>query len=83
MEAALQLLLMAEQLTVGKLGFRMYLTDWSLYNVAVDAEERLKIVDGENIIVVDLKKIEKGDVLSIQYPRKVHEKIFYFLLKWC
>ena len=62
-DAALQLLLMAELLTVGKSEFAMYWTDWSLFNIAVDQQHRLKIVDTENIIVVDLQKILKGTIL--------------------
>jgi len=57
LDAALQLLLMAEQLSIGKAGFTMYWTDWSLFNIAVDKKRRLRIVDAENIIVVDSQKI--------------------------
>lgn len=74
MNAALLLLLMAEQLTVGKSGFAMYWTDWSLFNIAVDQQHRLKIVDAENIILVDLQKILRG----IIFQRAYHE--FYFIV---
>jgi len=67
-DAALQLLLMAELLTVGKSEFAMYWTDWSLFNIAVDQQHRLKIVDTENIIVVDLQKILKDRPEDFDVP---------------
>lgn len=74
MNAALLLLLMAEQLTVGKSGFAMYWTDWSLFNIAVDQQHRLKIVDAENIILVDLQKILRGIIFQRAYRE------FYFIV---
>lgn len=60
MNAALQLLRIADQLTRGIDDFRLYVTDVSLYNVAVDPTSTLKLIDGENIVVVDLEKIRQG-----------------------
>lgn len=54
----------ADQFTKGTDGFRLYVTDFSLYNIAVGFDGVLKIVDGENIIIVDLEKIQKGSVLA-------------------
>ena len=58
--SALQLLSIAKQFTLGVSGLRLYLTDLSLYNVAVDPQKSLRIIDGGNIVIVDLKQIEKG-----------------------
>ena len=58
--AALQLLLIAQQFDRGQSGFRLYLTDTSLYNIAVTPDNQLKIIDGENIILVDLDQIKLG-----------------------
>ena len=60
LDAALQLLRIATQLTDGVDGMRLYLTDVSLHNVAVSAKNgRLKIVDGEHIVVVDLDHVRR------------------------
>ncbi len=61
LDAALQLLRIATQLTDGVDGMRLYLTDVSLHNVAVSAKNgRLKIVDGEHIVVVDLDHVRQS-----------------------
>lgn len=60
MSAALQMLQMAKKFTEGVDGFRLYLTDVSLYNIAVNSNGSLRIVDAENIVVVDLDQIKKG-----------------------
>lgn len=54
------MLKIAEQFNNGTAGFRLYATDISLYNIAVSSDGSLKIVDGENIVVVDIDKIQKG-----------------------
>ena len=59
--AALQLLKIAEKLNQGVSGFRLYLTDVSLQNVAINVStSNLKVIDGENIVVVDLEKMKQG-----------------------
>lgn len=60
------MLKIAVQFTKGSSGFRLYATDLSLYNIAVDTNDSLKIIDGENIIVVDLQKILKGRKIIFQ-----------------
>lgn len=57
---ALSMLKIAIQFTEGVNGFRLYATDLSLFNVAVGVNGSLKIIDGENIVVVDLEKIREG-----------------------
>ena len=59
--AALQLLKIAEKLNQGVSGFRLYLTDVSLQKVAINVStSNLKVIDGENIVVVDLEKMKQG-----------------------
>lgn len=48
---ARQLLEMAQDFTNGE--FRLYLTDVSLDNFAVDPHGKVKIIDAENIVIVD------------------------------
>lgn len=66
--AALQMLTIADQFTNGTAGFRLYVTDLSLYNIAVGLDGILKIVDGENIVVVDLEKIENDRPNNFDVP---------------
>lgn len=42
--------------------FRLYLTDVSLDNFAVDAEGKVKIIDAENIVMVDPSVLNLGKV---------------------
>lgn len=65
LRAALELLKISVQFTEGVSGFRLYATDLSLYNIAVGLDGSLRIIDGENIIVVDLDKIQKGSTHSM------------------
>lgn len=67
MNAALQLIKIAQQLTIGVDGFRLYVTDLSIFNVAVSSTGKLKIIDGENIVMVDLEQISKGLLHSKLY----------------
>jgi hypothetical protein len=60
----LQLLIIADKFTNGAADFRLYLTDLSLFNTAVGSDGTLKIVDGENIVMVDLEKIRKGNSVA-------------------
>ena len=48
---ARQLLEMAQEFSYSE--FRLYLTDVSLDNFAVDAEGKVKVIDAENIVLVD------------------------------
>lgn len=67
LNAALGMLKIADQFTNGTAGFRLYATDISLYNVAISKDGSLKIIDGENIVVVDLEKIQKGKICLAFY----------------
>ncbi|EFX71406.1 hypothetical protein DAPPUDRAFT_327242 [Daphnia pulex] len=66
--AALQLLIIADKFTNGAADFRLYLTDLSLFNTAVGSDGTLKIVDGENIVMVDLEKIRKDRPENFDVP---------------
>jgi len=67
--AALQLLKIAEKLNQGVDGFRLYLTDVSLQNVAINVStSNLKVIDGENIVVVDLEKMKQDYVPGYDVP---------------
>ena len=57
--AAYQLLKIAEKFTTGINGFRLYSTDLSIYNIAVDQDGNVKVIDTENTIVVDLEHIRQ------------------------
>jgi hypothetical protein len=52
----LQLLIIADKFTNGAAN--------SLFNTAVGSDGTLKIVDGENIVMVDLEKIRKGNSVA-------------------
>lgn len=67
LNAALEMLKIAVQFTKGFSGFRLYATDLSLYNIAVGSDDSLKIIDGENIIVVDLQKVLQGIFFILFY----------------
>lgn len=60
-KVATAMLRMAEKFTEGVNDFRLYATDVSLYNLAVSRDGVVKFVDGENIVIVDLQEIEKGN----------------------
>lgn len=60
LKVASAMLKMAEKFTEGVDGFRLYPTDVSLYNLAVSRDGVVKMVDGENIVIVDLQEIQKG-----------------------
>ena len=61
-KVAAAMLKMAEKFTDGINGFRLYPTDVSIYNLAVSRDGAVKMVDGENIVIVDLQEIEKGNI---------------------
>lgn len=67
LNAALSLLKIAEQFTQGAFGFRLYVTDVSLYNIAVAPDGSLKVIDGGNIVLVDLEEIQQGSVSIFNY----------------
>lgn len=69
------MLKIADKFTNGMAGFRLYVTDLSLYNIAIGADGILKIVDGENIVVVDLEKIEHGRFLEYLVKKKDGTKV--------
>lgn len=56
---AYQLLQIADLLTHNQLGFAMYMTDVNMDNFAVQPDGTLFMIDVENIIFVDLKKLQK------------------------
>ena len=56
----------------------MYWTDWSLFNIAVDKKRRLRIVDAENIIVVDSQKILEGIILQQTFHKLLIKFVSYF-----
>lgn len=58
---ARQLLEMAQEFSYSE--FRLYLTDVSLDNFAVDSEGRVKIIDAENIVIVDPSGLDLGKFL--------------------
>lgn len=64
---ARQLLEMAQEFSYSE--FRLYLTDVSLDNFAVDAEGKVKIIDAENIVMVD------PSVLNLETTEHVNEGI--------
>lgn len=67
---ARQLLELAQEFSYSE--FRLYLTDVSLDNFAVDAEGRVKVIDAENIVMVDSSVPDLGKLL---FP--FHLCIFY------
>lgn len=62
---ARQLLEMAQEFSYSE--FRLYLTDVSLDNFAVDAEGKVRIIDAENIVMVDPSLLDLGKVFLIVY----------------
>ncbi|XP_023227213.1 deleted in autism protein 1 homolog [Centruroides sculpturatus] len=56
---AYQLLQIADLLTHNQLGFAMYMTDVNMDNFAVQPDGTLFMIDVENIIFVDLKKLQQ------------------------
>lgn len=65
---ALQLLDIAQLLTANPTDFALYLTDVSLDNFAVDAAGRVKVVDAENVIIVDRRQIVEDRKLGWEVP---------------
>jgi len=61
--AAYQMLQIAQKFTIGVNGFRLYPNDLSIYNIAVDQKGNVKIIDAENIIIVDLEQIRQRKYL--------------------
>ncbi|XP_022088058.1 deleted in autism protein 1-like [Acanthaster planci] len=58
LDLAYQVMKIAEQLTNNELEYALYLTDVSFDNFAVNKDGRVLIIDAENIIVVDKRKIK-------------------------
>lgn len=52
-EVALELLLAAEEFTHNHPQFRFYLTDISADNIVVTADNKIKFIDWENVIIAD------------------------------
>ena len=56
---AKQLLSMVTRFTENDLEIALYLTDWNSDNFAVDEDLKIRIVDGENFILVDQRQLEE------------------------
>ena len=62
------MLKIAQKFTIGVNGFRLYPSDLSIYNIAVDQKGNVKIIDAENIIIVDLDQIrQRKYLITIRY----------------
>ena len=55
-----QIMKMADKLTDNPTEFTLYWTDLSYENIAVDKQGYVRLVDSENIIVVDKWQIKQG-----------------------
>ena len=62
---AYELLKIAEQLTENKEDFALYITDPNWDNFGVDSSGKVRILDAENIIVVDKLAIEASECLQV------------------
>ncbi|XP_038049996.1 divergent protein kinase domain 2A-like [Patiria miniata] len=58
LDLAYQVMKIAEQLTNNDLEYALYMTDVSFDNFAVNKDGRVLVIDAENIIVVDKRKIK-------------------------
>lgn len=57
---AYQIFKIADMMTNNPTEFALYWTDIDYENIAVDNQGKVVIIDAENIIVVDKKKVEAG-----------------------
>lgn len=61
------MLQIADKFTKGVNGFRLYSSDLSIYNIAVDQKGNVKIIDAENVLVVDLEQIRQRKYTSLPH----------------
>ena len=62
---------MAELFSDPPTSFALYWTDLSYENFAVDSQGKVRIVDAENIIVVDKWKLKLGTAAVMQTSKHV------------